>query len=34
MKMSDKTLAITFLIGTLCLAFLATIMFPDLAGLP
>jgi len=34
MEMSDKTLAIAFLLGTLCLAFLVTIMFPDLPGLP
>ena len=32
--MSDKTLAIAFLVGTLVLAALATIMFPDLQGLP
>jgi hypothetical protein len=32
--MSDKIPAIAFLIGTLCLAILATIIFPDLPGLP
>ena len=32
--MSDKTLAIVFLLGTLSLAILATIMFPGSPGLP
>ena len=32
--MSDKTLAIAFLIGTLCVAVLATVMYPTLQGLP
>ena len=32
--MNDKTLAIAFLLGTLCLAALATIMFPEMPGLP
>ena len=34
MEMSEKTIAVAFLLGTLCLALLATIMFPDLPGLP
>jgi hypothetical protein len=33
-EMSEKIPAIAFLIGTLCLAILATIIFPDLPGLP
>jgi hypothetical protein len=33
-EMSDKTLAIAFLLGTACLAIIATIMFPELPGLP
>lgn len=32
--MSDKMLAIAFLLGTLCLAVLATVMFPSASGLP
>ncbi len=32
--MSDKIPAIAFLIGTLCLAILASTMFPELPGLP
>jgi len=32
--MSDKMLAIVFLLGTLCLAVLATVMFPSVSGLP
>lgn len=32
--MSDKALAITFLLATLCLAVVATIMFPNVPGLP
>lgn len=32
--MSDKALAMAFLVVTLCLAALATIMFPNMPGLP
>ncbi len=32
--MSDKALAIAFLLGTLCLAAIATVMFPTSSGLP
>ena len=32
--MSEKTIAIAFLLGTLFLAVLATMMFPDLPGIP
>ena len=33
-EVSDKIPAIAFLVATLCLAILVTIMFPDLPGLP
>jgi hypothetical protein len=32
--MSDKTLAIAFLLVTLCLAALASLIFPSISGLP
>ena len=33
-EMSDKNLAIAFLLVTLCVAVLATIIFPTVPGLP
>jgi hypothetical protein len=32
--MSDKTLAIVFLLGTLAVAVIASLMFPTMSGLP
>jgi len=32
--LSEKTIALIFLLGTLCLAALASIMFPEMSGLP
>lgn len=32
--LSEKTIAIIFLLGTLSLAALASIMFPEVSGLP
>lgn len=32
--MSEKTLAIAFLLVTFCLALLVTMIFPEMAGLP
>ncbi len=33
-KMSDKTLAIVFLLGTLGVAVIASLLFPNMSGLP
>jgi hypothetical protein len=32
--MSDKNLAILFLLGTICVAILAQVLFPNVPGLP